>query len=114
MHLAPNLKQYVVSKMSLSSQPTHPQAPPSNVGSIVINPDMAILSVHVGKETPLQPITYILYGSTLQPKYSLWFFIHKTCVFCGVKKAINYVLACYIACWLSNKVHVVWNLELPL
>jgi hypothetical protein len=49
MHLAPNLKQYVVSKMSPNNQPTHLQAPPSNVGSIIINPQMAIISMHIGK-----------------------------------------------------------------
>jgi len=49
MHLALDLKQYVVSKMSPSCQLTHPQAPPSNVRSVVINPHMAIILVHVGK-----------------------------------------------------------------
>jgi hypothetical protein len=39
----------MVSKMSLSSQPTHPQAPPSNVRSVVIDFHMAVISVHVGK-----------------------------------------------------------------
>jgi hypothetical protein len=79
MHLAFDFKQYVVSKMSLNSQPIHPQASPFDVRLVVINPNMAVISVHVRKETPLQPIIYILYGSTLQPKYSLWFFIHRTC-----------------------------------
>ncbi len=49
MHLAPDLKQNVVSRISLSSQPTHHQAPPSNVGLVAINPHMAIIPVHVGK-----------------------------------------------------------------
>jgi hypothetical protein len=32
-----------------SSKPTHLQAPPSDVGSLTIDPHMAIISVHVGK-----------------------------------------------------------------
>jgi len=39
----------VVSKISLNSQPTHPQGPPSNVGLVAINPHMAIIQVHMGK-----------------------------------------------------------------
>ncbi len=49
MHLAPYLKQYVVSRVSPNSQPTNPQAPPSDVGSIIINRHMAIVLVHVRK-----------------------------------------------------------------
>ncbi len=49
MHLAPNLKQYVVSRVLPSSQPTNPQAPPSDVGSITVDPHMAIILVHVRK-----------------------------------------------------------------
>jgi hypothetical protein len=49
MHLAPDLKQYVVSRISLSNQPTHHQAPPSNVILVTINPHMAVIPVHVGK-----------------------------------------------------------------
>jgi hypothetical protein len=43
MHLAFDLKQYVVSRVFPSSQPTHLQTPPYDVGS------MAIILVHVGK-----------------------------------------------------------------
>jgi hypothetical protein len=39
----------MVSRLSLSSQPTHPQAPPSNVGLVTIDPHMVVISVHVGK-----------------------------------------------------------------
>ncbi len=39
----------MVSRISLSSQPTHHQAAPSNVGLVSINPHMAVISVHVGK-----------------------------------------------------------------
>jgi hypothetical protein len=49
MHLALDLKEYVASKVSPSSQPTHLQGPPSNVCSIVIDLHMAIIHVHVGK-----------------------------------------------------------------
>jgi hypothetical protein len=49
MHLALDLKQYVVSRISLSNQPTHHQAPPSNVRLVVINPHMVVILVHVGK-----------------------------------------------------------------
>jgi hypothetical protein len=49
MHLVLDLKQYVVSKVLHSGQPTHPQAPPSDVGSIIIDPHMVIILVHVGK-----------------------------------------------------------------
>jgi hypothetical protein len=49
MHLALDLKQYVVSRVSSNSKPTHPQAPPYDVGSIATNPHMAIILVHVGK-----------------------------------------------------------------
>ncbi len=58
-------------------------------------------------------ITNILHGSTLQPRYSLWFFVHITCVLCAIKRAIDYVLAYYIDYWLLSKVYVVWNSELP-
>ncbi len=36
MHLAPNLKQYVVSRISSNSQPTHLQGPPFYVGLVAI------------------------------------------------------------------------------
>lgn len=36
MHLAPNLKQYMVSKISPNSQPTHLQGPPFYVGLVAI------------------------------------------------------------------------------
>jgi len=49
MHLALDLKQNVVSRIFLSSQPTHHQALFSNVRLIVINPHMAIILMHVGK-----------------------------------------------------------------
>jgi hypothetical protein len=49
MHLAPNLKQNVVSRIILSSQPTHHQALFSYVRFVVINPHMAIIPMHVGK-----------------------------------------------------------------
>jgi len=49
MHLALNLKQYVVSRITLNSQPTHPQGPPSNVSLVTIDPHMAIIQVHMGK-----------------------------------------------------------------
>jgi hypothetical protein len=49
MHLALDLKQYVVSKVSPNSQPTHPQAPPFDVRSVIINPHMVVILVHVGK-----------------------------------------------------------------
>jgi len=49
MHLAPDLKQCLVFKMSPNGQPTHPQVPPSDVGSIVIDPHTIIILVHVGK-----------------------------------------------------------------
>ncbi len=41
--------QYVVFRMSPSSQPTHLQVPPLDVGSIVINPHMEVIPVHVEK-----------------------------------------------------------------
>jgi pantoate kinase len=47
--VALDLKQYVVFRMSLSSQLTNPQAPPSNVRSINIKPHMAIILVHARK-----------------------------------------------------------------
>lgn len=49
MHLALDLKQSMVFKVFPNSQPTHPQAPPYDVGSIATNPHMAISPVHVGK-----------------------------------------------------------------
>ncbi len=49
MHLVPDLKQHVVFRMSPSSQLAHPQAPPFDVGLVVIDLDMAIISMHVGK-----------------------------------------------------------------
>jgi hypothetical protein len=39
----------VVSKISSSSQPTHPQGPPSDVGLIAIDFHMTVIQVHVGK-----------------------------------------------------------------
>jgi hypothetical protein len=48
--LTPDLKQYVVFEVLPSSKPTHPQAPPFDVGSIIIDPHMAIIPVHVGKK----------------------------------------------------------------
>jgi hypothetical protein len=49
MHLALDLKWYVVSKVYHSSQPTPLQGPPSNVVSITIDLHMVIIYVHVGK-----------------------------------------------------------------
>jgi hypothetical protein len=49
MHLAPNLKQYVVSRISLSSHPTHHQAPPFDVGLVGRNLHMEVISMHVEK-----------------------------------------------------------------
>jgi hypothetical protein len=49
MHLAPNLKQYVVFRTSPGSQPTHPQAPPFDVKLVITNLHMALILVHVGK-----------------------------------------------------------------
>jgi len=43
MHLAPDLKQYVVSTVFSNSQPTLFQDPPSDVGSITIDLHMAII-----------------------------------------------------------------------
>ncbi len=39
----------MVFKVSPNSQPTHLQGPPSNVGSIALNPRMEIIQVHMGK-----------------------------------------------------------------
>jgi len=39
----------MVFKVSPNSQPTHLQGPPSNVGSIALNPHMEIIQVHMGK-----------------------------------------------------------------
>jgi hypothetical protein len=47
--LAPDLRQYVVFKVSPSSNPTHPQAPPFDIRSIIVDPHMAIILMHVGK-----------------------------------------------------------------
>ncbi len=49
MHLALDLKQYMVSKVSPSIQPTHLQGPPSNVRLVVMNPHMVVIPMHVGK-----------------------------------------------------------------
>jgi hypothetical protein len=49
MHLALDLEQYAVSRKSPSSQPTHHQAPPFDAWLVIINPHMAIILVHVGK-----------------------------------------------------------------
>jgi hypothetical protein len=49
MHLALNLKWYVVSRVSPNSRPTHLQAPPSNVRLVSIDLHMVIILVHVGK-----------------------------------------------------------------
>ncbi len=43
------MTQYVVFRMSANNQPTHLQVPPSDVGLIIINPHMAIIPMHVGK-----------------------------------------------------------------
>jgi len=43
MQLILDVKQYMVSKISLNSQPTHLQGPPSNVGLVAIDPHMAII-----------------------------------------------------------------------
>jgi hypothetical protein len=50
MHLALDLKQYVVFRVFLNNQPTHLQAPPSNVKLVIIDPQMAIILVHVRKD----------------------------------------------------------------
>jgi len=39
----------VVSKVFPNSQLTHPQGPASNVGLVVIDPHMAVILMHVGK-----------------------------------------------------------------
>jgi hypothetical protein len=39
----------MVSRVSPNSQPTHPQAPAYDVGSVAINPHMVVIPVHVGK-----------------------------------------------------------------
>jgi hypothetical protein len=49
MHLALDLKQYMVFKVSPNSQPTHLQGPPSNVRLVVMNPHMVVIPMHVGK-----------------------------------------------------------------
>jgi len=49
MHLAFNLKLYMVFRVFPNSQPTHPQAPPSNVGLVIIDLHMAIIPMCVGK-----------------------------------------------------------------
>ncbi len=49
MHLAPNLKQYVDSRVFPSSELTHPQASPFDVGLIAINYHMVVIPMHVGK-----------------------------------------------------------------
>jgi len=49
MHLAPNLKQYVVYRVLLSSQPNHPQAPPFDVGLVIIDLHKVIILMHVRK-----------------------------------------------------------------
>jgi hypothetical protein len=43
MHLALDLKQYVVFRVSPNSQATHLQGPPFDVCSIAIDPRMAII-----------------------------------------------------------------------
>ncbi len=50
MHLAPDLKQYVVFRIFLSSHPTHHQAPPFDVGLVTINPHVEVISMHVEKD----------------------------------------------------------------
>jgi hypothetical protein len=47
--LAPDLKYNVVSRIFLSSQPTHHQTLFFDVGLVAINPHMAIIPMHVGK-----------------------------------------------------------------
>ncbi len=49
MHLAPDLEQYVVSKVSPSSQPIQLQAPPSDVRLVAIDLHMVVISMHVRK-----------------------------------------------------------------
>jgi hypothetical protein len=49
MHLALDLKQYVVSRVLPSSQPTHPQSPPYDVGLVTIDLHMPIIPMHVGE-----------------------------------------------------------------
>jgi hypothetical protein len=49
MHLALDLKQYVVSRVSPSSHSSYPQAPPFDVGLVTIDPHMVVILVHVGK-----------------------------------------------------------------
>ncbi len=39
----------MVSRVFPSSQPTHLQVPPFDVGLVVIDPHMAIIPIHVGK-----------------------------------------------------------------
>jgi hypothetical protein len=43
MHLALDLIQYVVSRISPSSQPTHPQGPPFDVGLVAIDLHMVVI-----------------------------------------------------------------------
>jgi len=49
MHLALNLKQYVVFRVFPNNQPTHLQAPSFDVKLVIIDPQMAIILVHVRK-----------------------------------------------------------------
>jgi hypothetical protein len=43
------LIQYVVSRVLPNSQPTHPQAPPYDVGLVTIDPHIPIIPMHVGE-----------------------------------------------------------------
>jgi hypothetical protein len=45
--MALDLKQYAVSTLFPNNQPTHVQAPPFNVNSINIDPQMVVILVHV-------------------------------------------------------------------
>ncbi len=49
MHLALDLKQYVVCRVSPSNEPTHPQASPFDVGLIAIDYHMVVIPMNVGK-----------------------------------------------------------------
>jgi hypothetical protein len=49
MHMALDLKQYVVSTLFPNNQPIHLQASPFNVKSVTIDPQMVVILVHVRK-----------------------------------------------------------------
>ncbi len=49
MHLAHDLKRYVVSRMLPNDKPTHVQTPPYDVRLVTIDPHMPIIPMHVGE-----------------------------------------------------------------